>query len=56
MDEVPQDVDGEELDLPLSQEPGTAAPEIEINYEIERAKEERGNREPEDMPGFGQGA
>ena len=26
MDEVPQDVDGEELDLPLNQEPGTAAP------------------------------
>ena len=56
MDEVPQNVDGEELDLPLNQEPGTAAPEIEINYEIERAKEERGNREREHMPGFGEGA
>ena len=41
MDEVPQDVDGEELDLPLNQEPGTAAPEIEINYEVERGQEDR---------------
>jgi hypothetical protein len=56
MAEVPQDVDGEKLDLPLNQEPGTATPEIEIDYEIERGKEERGNRDPEDMPGFGQGA
>ena len=36
-----QDVDGEELDLPLNQEPGTAAPEIEINYEVERGHEDR---------------
>jgi hypothetical protein len=42
MDEVPQNVDGEELDLPLNQQPGTAAPEIEINYEVERRKEEQG--------------
>jgi hypothetical protein len=41
MDDVPQDVDGEELDLPLNQEPGTAAPEIEINYEVERGQEDR---------------
>jgi hypothetical protein len=52
-----QRIDGEELDLPLNQELlGTAVPEIEINYEIEKGKEERGNREPEDMPGFRQGA
>ena len=38
MDEPRQRIDGEELDLPLNQEPGTAAPEIEINYEIERGK------------------
>ena len=38
MAEVPQSVDGEELDLPLNQEPGTAAPEIEISYEVEREK------------------
>ena len=41
MDQVPQNVDGEELDLPLNQEPGTAAPGIEINYEAERGKEGR---------------
>lgn len=56
MDEPRQGIDGETLDLPLNQEPGTAAPEFEINYEIEREEEERGNREPEDTPGFGQGA
>jgi hypothetical protein len=56
MDEPYQSIDGEKLDLPLNQEPGTAAPEFEINYEIEREEEERGNREPEDTPGFGQGA
>ena len=28
MAEVPQDVDGEKLDLPLNQEPGTATPEM----------------------------
>jgi hypothetical protein len=55
MDEPRQSIDGEKLDLPLNQ-PGTAAPEFEINYEIEREEEERGNREPEDTPGFGQGA
>ena len=56
MNEVPQDVDGEKLDLPLNQEPGTAAPEIEIIYETERGREEKENRDPEGMPGFGQGA
>ena len=50
-----QGIDGEKLDLPLNQE-RTAAPEFEINYEIEREEEERENREPEDTPGFGQGA
>jgi hypothetical protein len=54
MAELPQRVDGEELDLPLNQEPGTAAPQIE--YEIEKGKEERANRDPKDTPGFGQGA
>jgi hypothetical protein len=53
MDE-PRRIDGEELDLPLNQEPGTAVPQIE--FEIEKGKEERGNKGPEDMPGFGQGA
>ena len=42
MDEPRQSIDGEKLDLPLNQEPGTAAPEFEINYEIEREAEERG--------------
>jgi hypothetical protein len=55
MAEPRQRIDGEELDLPLNQEPGTAAPEIEITYEIERGKEERGNRAPEDVSGFGRG-
>ena len=39
MDEPSQGIDGEKLDLPLNQEPGTAAPEFEINYEIEREEE-----------------
>jgi hypothetical protein len=56
MDDLRQTIDGEKLDLPLNQEPGTAAPEFEINYEIEREEEERGNREPEDTPGFGPGS
>jgi hypothetical protein len=56
MDEPRPRIDGEKLDLPLNQEPGTAAPEIEIDYEIERGKEETGNREPGEIPGFGQGA
>ena len=38
MDEPSQGIDGEKLDLPLNQEPGTAAPEFEIKYEIEREK------------------
>jgi hypothetical protein len=50
MDEPRQSIDGEKLDLPLNQEPGTAAPEFEINYEIEREEEERGNREPDELP------
>jgi len=41
MAEVPQNVDGEELDLPLNQEPGTAAPQIEINYDVQRGQEDR---------------
>ena len=41
MAEVSPDVNGEKLDLPLNQEPGTAAPEIEISYEVERGKEDR---------------
>ena len=41
MDEPSQGIDGEKLDLPLNQEPGTAAPEFEINYEIEREEEDR---------------
>ena len=50
MDEPRQSIDGEELDLPLNQEPGTAAPEFDVNYEIEREEEERGNREPDELP------
>ena len=42
MDEPRQSIDGEKLDLPLNQEPGTAAPEIEINYEVEREKKNEG--------------
>ena len=55
MEDTRQRIDGDEVDLPLNQEPGTAAPEIEIN-EIERGKEERENREPDELPSFGQGA
>jgi hypothetical protein len=50
MDEPRQSIDGEKLDLPLNQEPGTAAPEFEINYEIEKEEEERGNRKPDELP------
>ena len=38
MDEPSQGIDGEKLDLPLNQEPSTAAPEFEIKYEIDREK------------------
>ena len=47
MDEPSQGIDGEKLDLPLNQEPGTAAPEFEIKYEIEREKK-TGNRGEDD--------
>ena len=39
MVEPQQRIDGEELDLPLNQEPGATAPEIAIDYEIERGTE-----------------
>ena len=48
MDEVPQNVDGEELDLPLHQEPGTAAPESTTRLRGTRRRElgkEEGERQ-----------
>lgn len=45
---------------PLNQEPGTAAPQTEADDAGEpsdpKARQERGNEGPEEMPGFGQGA
>ena len=45
---------------PLNQEPGTAAPaaaDTDAGPPADpKAREERGNRGPEEMPGFGQGA
>jgi hypothetical protein len=44
---------------PLNQEPGTAAPrgrESAAGYEDERSNEDTGNKGPDEMPGFGQGA
>ena len=44
---------------PLNQEPGTAAPregEPDERYEDERSNEDVGNKGPDEIPGFGQGA
>ncbi len=44
---------------PLNQEPGTAAPRDPSpahDHARERTNEEAGNRGPDEMPGYGQGA
>ena len=56
---TPQPAD--ERDSPLNQEPGTAAPQPHggtgrSQSPDSKAREERGNEGPEEMPGFGQGA
>jgi hypothetical protein len=46
-------------EAPLNQEPGSAAPQTGADAEQPadpKARQERGNEGPEEMPGFGQGA